>query len=97
MVKDHAQKLSSRGRLDDFAVHDDLALSLLFPFPGDVDQFGLFCCEAGSRPPGLCFDLWYILGLDFGEVLLRGPTDPPAEVVVDKGRCPTVEIDRLID
>lgn len=84
-VKDHAQKLRSRGPLDDFAIHGDMALSLLFPFPGDVDQFGLFCCEAGSRLPGPCFDPWYVLGLDLGQVLFSSPTDPPAEVIVDEG------------
>lgn len=42
MAKDHAQELCSRGWLDDFAIHDELALSLFLPFPSDVEHFGFF-------------------------------------------------------
>ena len=47
---------------DGIAVHDNLALVLFLPLPGDVNEFGLLRGEAGLSSPGPGFDPGCALG-----------------------------------
>ena len=62
-----------------------------------MSKFSIFCSEVGPSSPGLGFDPAYVFRLDFGQVLYGALANSLAEVVVDKGRCPTVKVDRLVD
>jgi hypothetical protein len=53
VVENRPQDLGSRGRFDGVTVHDELALILFFPLPGDVNGFSLFCGETESGLLGL--------------------------------------------
>jgi hypothetical protein len=97
MIEDYPQELGRCRWLDGITIHDKLALVLFFPLPGNVNEFGLFCREAGPSSLGPGFDPGYVFGLDFGQVSFGAPANLPAEVVIDEGGCPTVKIDRLVD
>lgn len=62
-----------------------------------MNDFGLFPGEAGPSSLGPGFDPVYVLRLDFGQVLSGAPANSPAEVVVDEGGRPPVEVDWLVD
>jgi hypothetical protein len=97
MVEDYPREFGSRRWLDDIAIHDKLALVLFFPLPGNVNEFGLCCREAGPSSLGPGFDPGYVFGLDYGQVSFGAPANLPAEIVINEGGYPTVEVDGLVD
>jgi hypothetical protein len=52
-LKINPKSFVGRGRFDGVTVHDELALVLFFPLPGDVNEFSLFCGKVESGLLGL--------------------------------------------